>query len=323
MSLILSNETTRASSEDAVVSVDVGRIDPRDDVCVRDDETRRRDPARALDAEPARVADHAHDAERSVTDAGGVEDGRVGWVDICSRAREGGERIDMRERVDQALGRKLLVERRQDRRVLGIAAELHLAGDVEKYCADGPAEHEAHDGTEYSAAHVVEHTQRTEHDQPPSKAPADHRPDRLTDGGEQHRPAESDQREPPRPDRRRQGRAEAGAEIGAEREAGKGEDADDEASPKPREGSEDDESEGNQIDGRHPPRFAGDRCTPARVSAWLYVVSPISKRCSRRIAYHTDTPQTAIMRPTAATGPSFASKTLRGRSTKLSATPSV
>ena len=90
-------------------------------------------------------------------------------------------------------------------------------------------------GTEHPAADVVEHAQRAEHEQPASKAAADHRADRLADGGEQHRPAESDEREPPGLIAADQRGAEPGAEIGAEREPGKGEDADDEAAPEPRE----------------------------------------------------------------------------------------
>ena len=94
--------------EGAVVAVDVWRVDSGNDVGVRDDEAVARDPARAFDPEPAGVADDAHDAERRAAHAGRVEHGRVGRLDSGRRAGEGGERVDLRERVDQAVRRQLL-----------------------------------------------------------------------------------------------------------------------------------------------------------------------------------------------------------------------
>ena len=107
--------------ENAVVAIDARLVDPGDDVRIRDDEPRRGDPAGALDAEPAGVADHSHDAERGGVDACGVEDSGAGRIDPGRGPGERGERVDPRERVDQPVRRKLLVERGEDRRVLGVA----------------------------------------------------------------------------------------------------------------------------------------------------------------------------------------------------------
>ena len=51
--------------ENAVVPVDAGSLDPRDDVGVRHDQPGPCDPARSLDPEAAGSADDPHDAERS------------------------------------------------------------------------------------------------------------------------------------------------------------------------------------------------------------------------------------------------------------------
>ena len=137
------------------------------------------DPARALDPEPAGVADDAHDAERRAAHARRVENGRVGRLDAGRRAGERGERVDLRERVDQAVRRQLLVEPREDRRVLRVVAEIGLPGEIEEHGADGPAEREAGDRAEDAATDVVEEAKRAEHDEesgagavrPASRAP--------------------------------------------------------------------------------------------------------------------------------------------------------
>ena len=95
-----------------------------------------------------------------------------GRVDARGRAREGGERVDLRERVDQPVRRQLLVERREDRRVLGVVAQLGLPREVEEHRADGPAEREPGDGTEHAAADVVEEPKRAEHDEQPGAGAA-------------------------------------------------------------------------------------------------------------------------------------------------------
>ena len=83
----------------------------------------------------------------------------VGRVHACRGPRERGERVDLRERVDQAVRRHLLVELREDRRVLGVVAQVGLLREIEEHGADGPAEREARDGAEDAAADVVEQAQ--------------------------------------------------------------------------------------------------------------------------------------------------------------------
>ena len=155
------------------------------------------------------------------------------------------------------LRRELLVEGREDRRVLGVAAELGLAGEVEEHRADGPAEREPGDGAEQPAADVVEEPQRAEHEQCPPEAAARHRPDRLADRRAQHRDAEGDERKPPAEVAADERGADPRADVEAEREPGEREDADDEASPEAGERGQDDERERDQIDGRHSSRFGG------------------------------------------------------------------
>ena len=175
MSLILSNETTRASRRTPSLRSTCGSSIPATTCAFVTTRPGAGDPARPLDAEAAGVADHAHDAERGGGDAGGVEHGRIGRVDVCRRAGEGGERVDLRERVDQAPWGEILVERREDRRVLRVATELSLSRDIEENRADRPAEREPECGTEDPAADVVEHPERAEHEQAAAEAAADHR----------------------------------------------------------------------------------------------------------------------------------------------------
>ena len=167
------------------------------------------------------------------------------------------------ERVDQPVRRQLLVEAGEDRRVLRVVAQLGLAREVEEHRADGPAEREPGDGAEHAAADVVEEPKRAEHDEQPPQVPPGQRADGLADRGAHHRTAERDERQPAREVTADQRRPDAGAEVEADREPGEREDADHEPTPEARERGQDDERDGDQVEGRHSSRFARERRSPA------------------------------------------------------------
>ena len=102
-------------------------LDARDDMGIRHHELGG-DPARALDAETAGDAgdpDHARCGRRDIRIAG---DGRLRRGDLRRRPDEDAERIDAFERLEQTLGRKLLVDPGEDLRLLDRARSSDCPG---------------------------------------------------------------------------------------------------------------------------------------------------------------------------------------------------
>ena len=148
-------------AEVAVVVVDARVLHPGDDVRVRDDEVRRRDPARAFDPEPARRPDDAEDARArqrgrphcsSSAGSGGATRGAGPTIAengstraIASSSRDGGTR---------ALSSPRIRERWTSSR------SSHLAGHVERDGAGDPDDRRPGGGAEHEPADRVERAQR-------------------------------------------------------------------------------------------------------------------------------------------------------------------
>ena len=236
-------------------------------------------PLPAIQPEPSIPSPQALPTTRTTLSAAAaharrVEHGRIRRPHSGGRAGEGRERVDLRERVDQPVRRQLLVEAGEDRRVLRVVAQLGLAREIEEHRADGPAEREPGDGAEHAAADVVEEPKRAEHDEQPPQVPPGQRADGLADRGAHHRAAERDERQPAREVTADQRRPHARAEVEADCEPGEGEHADHEPTPEARERGQDDERHGDQVEGRHPSRFARDALLPCAAGAAVAVVPP-------------------------------------------------
>ena len=93
-----------------------------DDVGRRDDEIVRREPAAALDSDPARRAEDAHDVGGGAADRLVPRDAGAQRTARRLRPDDRGERVDPREQVQQSLRRHRLVEAADDRRPLHVAA---------------------------------------------------------------------------------------------------------------------------------------------------------------------------------------------------------
>ena len=93
---------------------------------------------------------------RAMRTSGSPSDARIGWSDVGRRAGDRCERVEARQRTHDPLRRQLAVERREDGRLLRVAAELRLPRDVEQRGSDRPAERQARDRAEDETARVVE-----------------------------------------------------------------------------------------------------------------------------------------------------------------------
>src|SRR5262249_25334693 len=124
------------------VPVDEGMTDASDDVGVGDDVPAGRDPARAFDAEPARVPCDAEDAAGGGTNLWVAQQPRVTWRDVRFGASERLERIDPREDVHQAGRRKVPDQLSRDVRSLDGPAETVVTGRVEQDRSEEPDEDE-------------------------------------------------------------------------------------------------------------------------------------------------------------------------------------
>ena len=185
--------------DDGVAVVAVAAVDPRilhpgDDVRVRDDEVRRRRPARAGDAEAAGAAGDPEDAVAGGADGRARQQRRIGRRDVRLGPSDREKRIDPRDRVEQARRRHALVDLAEDPRALHLLSQLALAGQVERDGPQHPDDRDAGDGAEHETAERVEPPQRRQHEQArPNRAPG-HRRDALEEDHEHGCPAERHQR---------------------------------------------------------------------------------------------------------------------------------
>ena len=274
MSFVLSKKTTVAGEQPAVVAVDPRLLDAGDDVGVRDDEPLRGDPAGALDPEPARVADHPHDAQRGPVDALRPEHGRVGRGDARRRAGEDSERVDPREGVDQPRRRQLVVQRREDAGVPRVRPQPRLAREIEEDRADRPAEREPDRGAEEAARDVVEEAQRAEHGERLAEAVAELGAERLPDRPEHHRAREPDDGQPAREVAAHERRHDACTEVEPDEEAAEREDARHEPAPEPRERGERNQPDRDEVEQRHASRFARATFIPRYLEPPLQSLGP-------------------------------------------------
>ena len=155
-----SKATTSASRYSPSPLVDPCVLHPGDDVGVRDDEVRRRDPAGALDAEAAGGPGDAEDAgSRPATPALWSSAGSGGG-DLRQRPADRRERVDARDRIEQPRRRHPLVDLAEDPRALHLLAQLRLAGHVQRDGAGDPDDRRPGRRAEHEPAERVEHAQR-------------------------------------------------------------------------------------------------------------------------------------------------------------------
>ena len=161
---------------------------------VRDDDVRPYDPARAGDAEAAGGPGHAEDARPRPADARVRGQRRVGRGDACLRARDAGEGVDARDRVEQPSRRYALVDLAEDLRALHLLAQPHLPGHVERHSACDPHEGDAGGRAEHDPAERVDHPQRGQREQArPDRGPG-HPAHALEQPGQEDGSAERDER---------------------------------------------------------------------------------------------------------------------------------
>jgi hypothetical protein len=121
-------------------------------VRVGDHQVRTGDPARSLDAQPARRPEHPHHAVAGGLHVGVLRDLRVGRGDIGAGTLDRDPRIDPVEGVDQRAGRREgVVERLQDRRALDGHAEVLGARSVQRHRPEEPGEPKGESDQEQSA----------------------------------------------------------------------------------------------------------------------------------------------------------------------------
>ncbi len=133
----------------------------RDHVRVGHDEAGRRDPAAALDPEPARRTEDPHDARAARPGRPrAARIPRVGGGDVGGRPVDRRQRIEARERVeDRARRRQQLVELAQDRRVLESRSQRRRAGRLERDRADDPRDPEPDARRQHRAEQAVDRPQ--------------------------------------------------------------------------------------------------------------------------------------------------------------------
>ena len=223
MSSRTSKATTTRVVELAVAAVDARILHPGDDVGVRDDEVRRRRPAGAGDAEAAGAAGDAEDAAAGGADAGAREQRRIGRRHVGLGAADREERVDARDRVEQARRRHALVDLAEDARALHLLAQLPLAGQVERDRAEHPDDRSARGGAEHEPAERVEPAQRRQREEARPDRAAGHRGDALEQDHQHDRAAEGDERRVRRLAAGEKLGRELGAEVGADRDPGQSE----------------------------------------------------------------------------------------------------
>src|SRR5919108_619081 len=118
----------------------------RDDVRRRDDETSPRDPAGALDGEPARRPEHAEDARRGGAHARRMQEPRIGRRDSGVRPGDRRERVDARERLEEPPRRRDRVEAAGEEGALRAPAKRRLARQQERRRPPHPDDREARSG---------------------------------------------------------------------------------------------------------------------------------------------------------------------------------
>ena len=219
--------------EDAGIdAVDARRVDPRDDVGVRDDEAGPRDPAGALDAEPARDACHPHDAPRGARDVRVPREPGIGRGDDRGRAEEHADRVDALERLEQSLRREDLVDLTEDRRPLHGPTQVGLPGEVEQHRTDRPAEEDARREPQREAGEPVEQPHAGDEAEARTKRGGEHAGESAHDRPEQDGARERDDGHVGRAVREDE-RREPRTEVRAEREPGEREGSAEEAGRDP------------------------------------------------------------------------------------------
>ena len=144
----------------AVRELDAGAVLARDDVRRGDDEVGRREPAAALDADPARLAEDADDRRGRKANGGIGGDRRAHRCRRRRRPRDRRERVDPREQVQQPARRHDLVEPTHDVRLPHGLLERRLAGQEQRGGAEHPDEHEPGARAEQRPGGGVEEAER-------------------------------------------------------------------------------------------------------------------------------------------------------------------
>ena len=243
--------------DDRIVIVPVTAVDPcvlhpGDDMGVRDDELRRRNPAGALDAEAAGGPGHAEDAGSRLFDAGALEEARVGRGDLRQRPADRRERVDALDRVEQPRRRHPLVDLAEDARALHLLAQLCLAGCVQRGRAGDPDDRRTGRRAEHEPAQRVQHAQRGHDEESPADRVARDRRHALDERGPDDRAAERGERRVGRRAPGQELRRELGAEVRAGRDPREREGAGDEPAPKPVQRRQPDHGGRDPVDRRHP-----------------------------------------------------------------------
>ena len=137
-----------------------GVVLPGHHVRVGDHHAVGRHPARALHAQPARGAEHAHDAAPRGAHLGVAGDRRVGRRDARVGAGDRGERVEPGQRLQQRPRRRQhLVQAGQHRRALDRLAQAGRARGVQRHGARDPHQAQAEARHQHGAAQAVEHPQ--------------------------------------------------------------------------------------------------------------------------------------------------------------------
>ena len=153
-------EGDRVRGEIRRVTADLhhGVVLPRHHVGVGDHLARAAHPAGPLDAEPARGAEHPHDARRGGAHGGLARDRRKRRADVGRGAGDGGQRIQARQRVeDRPRGRQHPVELAEDQRALDVAAQLGLTGRLRGHRRGDPHQPQADARAQHRAEGAVDH----------------------------------------------------------------------------------------------------------------------------------------------------------------------
>ena len=144
----------------AVHELDQRVLLPCDDVRRRHNEAARSDPPRPLHAEPARCAEHAHDARPRREDCRRSREARIRWRHRRNLAGKRRERVDPGKRSEQLARRDNVVQMAEERRALRGVPQAGLAGDEQRDGAEHPDDDESRDGAEHETAGVVERAPR-------------------------------------------------------------------------------------------------------------------------------------------------------------------
>ena len=129
------------------------------------------------------------------------------------------------------LRRELPIEVAEDRRGLHLAAELGLAGEVQRHGAEYPHERQPGGRAEHEPAGRVEHAERRHRNKAAAGKAADDRSDRLEEERDDERSTERDERRVRRVGVVEHLRRELRAEIGPDGQSGQRERACDEPAP--------------------------------------------------------------------------------------------